>query len=111
MSASGGAVMASANDLIVMFIGLEILSISAYVMAAMHARRLSSQEAGIKYFVLGAFSSAIFLYGIALVYGATGTTSLSGIALFLRGNVLFEQGTLVVVIREMQRSRLRPPRT
>ena len=69
--------MVSANDLIVLFIGLEILSIAAYVMAAMHSRRLSSQEAGLKYFVLGAFASAFLLYGIALVYGATGSTNLS----------------------------------
>jgi NADH-quinone oxidoreductase subunit N len=67
--------MAAANDLIVMFLGLEILSIAVYVLAAMHLRRIQSQEAAIKYFVLGAFSSAFFLYGIALVYGATGSTN------------------------------------
>ncbi len=82
LSASGGMVMAAANDLIVMFLGLEILSIAVYVLAAMHLRRIESQEAGIKYFVLGAFCSAFFLYGIALVYGATGTTNLAGIAAF-----------------------------
>ena len=80
LSASGGLIMASANDLIVTFLGLEILSIAVYVLAAMHLRRISSQEAGLKYFLLGAFSSAFFLYGIALVYGATGTTNLQGIA-------------------------------
>jgi len=82
-SAMGMLTMTTANDLIVVFIALEILSIPLYVLAAFDRRRLSSQEAGIKYFVLGAFSSAIFLYGIALV---------------LRGNVLFEQGTLVAGI-------------
>jgi NADH-quinone oxidoreductase subunit N len=82
LSASGGVIMASANDLIVMFLGLEILSIAAYVLAAMHLRRAQSQEAGMKYFVLGAFSSAFFLYGIALVYGATGSTNLARIAEF-----------------------------
>jgi NADH-quinone oxidoreductase subunit N len=76
LSASGGLIMASANDLIVMFLGLEILSIAVYVLAAMDLRRIKSQEAGLKYFVLGAFSSAFFLYGIALVYGGTGTTNL-----------------------------------
>jgi NADH-quinone oxidoreductase subunit N len=80
LSASGGMVMASANDLIVTFLGLEILSIAVYVLAAMHRRRVQSQEAGLKYFVLGAFSSAFFLYGIALVYGATGSTRLAAIA-------------------------------
>ncbi|MGQ0616979.1 MAG: NADH-quinone oxidoreductase subunit N [Acidimicrobiia bacterium] len=77
LSASGGLVMAAANDLIVVFLGLEILSIAVYILAAMHTRRIESQEAGIKYFVLGAFSSAFFLYGIALVYGATGHTNFS----------------------------------
>jgi NADH-quinone oxidoreductase subunit N len=93
-SATGMVVMTTANDLIVVFLALEILSIPLYVLAAYHRRRLSSQEAGIKYFVLGAFSSAIFLYGIALVYGATGTTSLTGIDAFLRANTLFEPGLL-----------------
>jgi NADH-quinone oxidoreductase subunit N len=82
LSASGGVIMASANDLIIMFLGLEILSIAAYVLAAMHLRRAQSQEAGMKYFVLGAFSSAFFLYGIAFVYGSTGSTNLSRIAHF-----------------------------
>jgi NADH-quinone oxidoreductase subunit N len=82
LSASGGVIMSSANDLIVMFLGLEILSIAAYVLAAMHLRRAESQEAGMKYFVLGAFSSAFFLYGIALVYGSTGSTNLGRIAAF-----------------------------
>jgi NADH-quinone oxidoreductase subunit N len=82
LSAAGGMVMASANDLIVTFLGLEILSLAVYVLAAMHRRRVQSQEAALKYFVLGAFSSAFFLYGIALVYGATGSTRLADIARF-----------------------------
>ena len=82
LSASGGMVMAAANDLMVTFLGLEILSIAVYVLAAMHLRRTRSQEAAIKYFVLGAFSSAFFLYGIALVYGATGSTRLDAISQF-----------------------------
>ncbi len=79
LSASGGVLLASAEDLILTFVGLEILSIAVYVLAALHLRRSESQEAGFKYFVLGALSSAIFLYGIAMVYGATGSTSLTGI--------------------------------
>ncbi len=94
-SGLGMVIMTTANNLIVVFLALEVLSIPLYVLAAFDRRRLSSQEAGIKYFVLGAFSSAIFLYGIALVYGATGTTSLTGIARFLAQNTLFETGTLV----------------
>ncbi|MGH9245030.1 MAG: NADH-quinone oxidoreductase subunit N [Acidimicrobiales bacterium] len=77
LSASGGMIMATAIDLIVIFLGLEILSIAVYVLAASHLRRIDSQEAGMKYFILGAFSSAFFLYGIALIYGATGSTHLS----------------------------------
>jgi NADH-quinone oxidoreductase subunit N len=78
VAALGGIVMASANDLIVLFLGLETLSLALYVLAASN-RRAESAEAGIKYFVLGGFSSAFFLYGIALVYGATGSTNISEI--------------------------------
>ena len=79
LSASGGWIMATSIDLIVTFLGLEILSIAVYVLAASHLRRIQSQEAGMKYFILGAFSSAFFLYGIAFVYGATGSTNLGRI--------------------------------
>ena len=87
--------MASANDLIVVFLALEILSIALYVLSAFDRRRLESGEAGIKYFVLGSFSSAVFLYGVALVYGATGTTALSGMAQFLAANTLVSSGLLL----------------
>ena len=96
LSAAGGIIMAMANDLIVLFVGLEVLSIAAYVLAAMHRRRAASQEAGMKYFVLGAFSSAFLLYGIAFVYGATGSTNLVTIKDYLAANVLLESGTLLV---------------
>src|SRR3546814_12703294 len=92
LSASGGVIMASANDLIVMFLGLEILSLAVYVMAAMHLRRSTSQEAGIKYLVLGAFSSAFFLYGIALVYAGPGTPNLARIASRFATSVLSNTG-------------------
>ncbi|MGH9282111.1 MAG: NADH-quinone oxidoreductase subunit N, partial [Acidimicrobiales bacterium] len=95
LSASGGVVMASANDLIVLFLGLEILSIALYVLAAYSVRRLESREAGMKYFVLGAFSSALFLYGIALVYGATGTTNMGQIRAYLAGNLAPDSGVLL----------------
>jgi NADH-quinone oxidoreductase subunit N len=96
MCAAGGVVMVSANDLIVLFLGLETLSLALYVLAGSHLRRIRSQEAAIKYFVLGGFSSAFFLYGIALVYGATGTTNMGGVASFLSRNVLLENGLLLV---------------
>lgn len=86
-SAAGAVVMAGANDLIVLFLGLESLSIALYVLIALAGRRASSRESAMKYFVLGAFSSAFFLYGIALVYGATGGTNLSRISEFLFGTV------------------------
>ena len=95
LSASGGVMMASANDLIVMFLGLEILSIAVYVLAAMHLRKITSQEAGVKYFVLGAFSSAFFLYGIALTYGGTGSTNLVDISGFLATTVLADTGLVL----------------
>jgi NADH-quinone oxidoreductase subunit N len=79
MSALGGIVMVMANDLIVVFLGLETLSIALYVLAASHRKRTASQESGIKYFVLGGFSSAFFLYGIALIYGGTGSTNFNAI--------------------------------
>jgi len=102
LSASGGVLLASAEDLIVSFVGLEILSIAVYVLAALHLRRSESQEAGFKYFVLGALSSAVFLYGIALIYGATGSTTLTGIsnALFVpgvNGGVPAEDASLLLV--------------
>jgi NADH-quinone oxidoreductase subunit N len=73
---SGMMFMAGANDLIVVFIALELLSIPLYVLAAFRAPDLKSEESGMKYFILGAFASAFFVYGAALLYGATGTTNL-----------------------------------
>jgi NADH-quinone oxidoreductase subunit N len=94
LSASGGVLMAKANDLILIFIGLEILSISLYVLAGYHQRREQSREAAIKYFVLGSFSSAFFLYGVALTYGATGSTNLGAISDFLSTQTV-TQGVLL----------------
>ncbi len=75
----GMVLLAAASDLLVVFIALEILSLSLYVMAG-ETRRMAAQEAAMKYFLLGAFSSAFLLYGIALCYGATGSTNLLEIA-------------------------------
>ena len=114
LSASGGMLMASANDLIVMFLGLEILSIALYVLAGFNRRRGESGEAAMKYFVLGAFSSALFLYGIALVYGATGSTNLPQIAGYLAGNVATANGVLLAGLRSCwwaSASRSRPCRS
>ena len=95
VSASGAMIMAIANDLIVVFLGLEILSIALYVLTAFNYRRAASGEAALKYFILGGFSSAIFVYGIALVYGATGSTNLTQISDFLSKNVVLSNGLLL----------------
>jgi NADH-quinone oxidoreductase subunit N len=78
-SISGMMLMAQAADLIIVFLALELLSLPLYVLSAFARPKVDSEEAGLKYFLLGAFASGFVLYGIALVYGATGSTSLSGI--------------------------------
>jgi len=79
-AALGAMVMAASTDLVMVFLGLETLSIPLYVLAAFARADLRSQEAGMKYFLLGAFSTVFFLYGMALIYGATGSTSLARLA-------------------------------
>jgi len=96
--AIGGIVLASANDLIVLFLGLEILSLSLYLLAASNRRREQSQEAGLKYFVLGGFASAFLLYGIALVYGATGSTSLDTIVIGLRAQARIDGSDTLLLV-------------
>ncbi len=95
LAAAGAVTMAAAADLIVLFLGLETMSIAAYVMAALNLRRLESLEAGLKYFVLGAFSTAFLLFGIALVYGATGSTNIAEIGDFLANFVLLRDAMLL----------------
>ena len=73
----GMMIMAAARDLMVLFLGLETMSVSIYVLVGMNRRSARSAEGALKYFLLGAFSTAFLLYGIALVYGATGSTNLS----------------------------------
>ena len=79
-STAGMMLMASAGDLIVVFLSLELMSLSLYVLAGLFKTRLTSGEASMKYFLLGAFATSFFLYGIALIYGATGSTNLDRIA-------------------------------
>jgi NADH-quinone oxidoreductase subunit N len=80
LSIGGMMVFPASNDLLTMFVALEVLSLPLYLMCGLaRHRRLLSQEAAMKYFLLGAFSSAFFLYGVALLYGATGTLLLPGI--------------------------------
>ena len=76
----GMCLMSSAVELLLVFIALEISSISTYILAAIRKRTGKSTEAGLKYFLLGSFATAFFLYGIALTFGATGTTNISEVA-------------------------------
>ena len=79
----GMMLMAAGNDLVVIFLGLETLSIATYVMAGLRKGDLRSNESAMKYFILGSFASAFLLYGMALTYGATGSTNLTKIAALL----------------------------
>ena len=80
LSSLGMMLMASAGDLIIVFLGLETMSIALYVLTGFFRHRLEAGEASMKYFLMGAFASAFFLYGIALIFGATGSTNLDRIA-------------------------------
>lgn len=83
-SLTGLMLVASADDLIWLFLALELTSLPTYIMVTISTRGQRSQEAGVKYFFLGALGAAIFLYGFALIYGATGSTDLAAIALAFR---------------------------
>src|SRR5439155_25789771 len=80
LSAFGMAAFVSAQNLVTLFLSIEMLSIPLYILCASQTRRESSLEAGLKYLVIGSVGSATLLYGLALIYGATGSTDLGGIA-------------------------------
>ena len=84
-AAVGMMLMASAADLIIVFLGLETSSLSIYVLAGFFRTQAKSNESALKYFLLGSFSTGFLVYGIALIYGATGTTNLKGIFEFFAG--------------------------
>jgi NADH-quinone oxidoreductase subunit N len=97
----GMMLMAAGNELIIVFLGLELMSLSLYVLAGYFRESPASSEAGMKYLLLGAFASAFFLYGIALIYGATGTTSIPQIAEYLTANgksPLLLAGTFLLIV-------------
>ena len=97
---AGIMLMGHANDLVVVFVGLELLSIPLYILAAFRYPDAKSEESGMKYLILGAFASAFFVYGSALIYGATGTTSLPGIFTAINAGILNEiaiSNTLLVM--------------
>ena len=88
LATAGMMFLSGAEDLIVLFLGLEVMSVAVYVLAGYNRANASSAEAALKYFLIGAFASGFLLYGIALVYGATGTTNLSLIGAQLAGGSL-----------------------
>ncbi|MCC7075893.1 MAG: NADH-quinone oxidoreductase subunit N [Acidimicrobiia bacterium] len=91
-SAAGVQFMAMANNLVMVFLALEILSVCLYVLSAWNRDKFASQEAGMKYLLLGAYTSAIMLFGISFLYGGTGTLNIAALAQFFARNVLENQG-------------------
>jgi NADH-quinone oxidoreductase subunit N len=85
LSTVGMMVLISAGDLIMLYLGLELMSLALYVVAASHRDDAKSTEAGLKYFVLGALSSGMLLYGASMIYGFTGTVNFAGIAAAVKG--------------------------
>jgi NADH-quinone oxidoreductase subunit N len=100
-SVLGMMLMAGAKDLLVIFLGLEIMSVSFYVLAGLNRKKLTANEASLKYFLLGAFATGFIVYGIALIYGSAQTTSLEIITskfAELTNNLLFIVGVLLFLI-------------
>ena len=98
IAASGAHLMAASADLVMLFIALEVFSISVYVLAGFTRGGDGSDEAALKYFLLGALASAVFLYGVALVFAATGTTSMYGARSFLDSTLILRPGILLLGI-------------
>ena len=94
----GMMMMISANDLIALYLGLELQSLSLYVLAAFKRNTTRSSEAGLKYFVLGALSSGVLLYGCSMVYGFAGTTSFDGLANVLGGPEAASVGLIIGIV-------------
>ena len=100
-SVLGMMLMAAAKDLFVIFLGLELMSISFYILAGMNRKKLNANEASLKYFLLGAFATGFIVYGIALIYGSAQTTSIDFITTHfteLTKNLLFVAGVLLFLI-------------
>jgi NADH-quinone oxidoreductase subunit N len=95
---AGMGVLASAQELLTAFIGLEMSSISSYVLAGYRRDTLKSSESAMKYFLLGSFATAFFLYGISLVYGATGTTNLARMNAADPSSILLKLGLALILI-------------
>jgi NADH-quinone oxidoreductase subunit N len=98
LAASGMMVMVSANDLITLYLGLELQSLALYVVASFDRDSVRSTEAGLKYFVLGALASGMLLYGASLIYGFAGTTSFEGLAQLLGGAARPSNGLIIGLV-------------
>ena len=95
---AGMIMMATANDLLVVFVALEILSLAVYVLTGIRRDDLRGTEAAFKYFLLGAIASAIFLYGIAFTYGLAGSTRLDKVGAFLAAQSLSDSPMILVAL-------------
>ena len=98
VSVLGMVMMASSRDLLSVFVALELLSIPAYMMAAWRKRDVKSNEAGVKYYLLGVFASGVLLYGMSFLYGTTGSTKLTEIGAALSGDLTGMQVLAVVFV-------------
>jgi NADH-quinone oxidoreductase subunit N len=98
LATSGMMIMASALDLIVLYLGLELMSLSVYILVGFLRHDTRSNEAAIKYFLLGGFSSAFLVYGASIIYGLTGTTDIGRIATFIMENGLAENRILMLAM-------------
>jgi NADH-quinone oxidoreductase subunit N len=92
----GAMLMAAGGDLLIIFLGLEIMSLAQYVLAGMRHNVLKSSESALKYFLLGAFATGFLLYGMSLIYGATGTTNLTAIVTAVREGGLADHPLLTI---------------
>jgi NADH-quinone oxidoreductase subunit N len=98
LSTAGMMVMISANDLITLYVGLELQNLALYVVASFNRDSVRSSEAGLKYFVLGALSSGMLLYGASLVYGFTGTTAFADLAKLMAGGAPVSTGVIIGLV-------------
>ena len=96
LASAGFSIMVASNNLVMMFLGLEVGSIALYVLAGMSRERARSDEAAIKYFLLGSFASAMFIYGVALLYAGTGEFEVLAIRQFLDGTLLLSPGVALI---------------
>ena len=108
LATTGMMLMAAGGDLIIVFLGLEVMSVAVYVLVGFFRADARSAESSLKYFFLGAFASAIFLYGMALLYGTTGATSLEGISEALTSSTSLGDQTLVRTGAQGEPAQLEP---